>query len=113
MARNTLLRREDELDRGMDFVVVRGFRVNGKQVLPGERFDTSQVTVRRLRQMYDRRMIDIPQVGQPVTAPVAADPRAALSNEALAAQLTEKGIVPRPNASREWLLRKMRETFGE
>lgn len=114
MATNKFLRRDDEFDRGRDFVAVRGFRVNGQQVLPGERFDTSLVTVRRLRQMYDTRLIEFSKTGQPEVTPAQPmDVLGSLSDEALSEQLMAKGIVPRPNASREWLLRKVRGTNGE
>lgn len=113
----TTLSRQDEFDRGRDFVVVKNVIVNGKAYAPGDKFDTTQVTVRRLRQMYESRMIDIPHIGQPVKP--TPEPQAAgdgldlLTDEELGARLNSKGVVPRPNASREWLLRKVREAESE
>lgn len=106
MATRTNLRRTDEFDRGRDFVVVRNLTVDGRAFSPGERFDQTLVTVRRLRQMYDLHMIDITQA-----APVST--LESLSNEELATRLADNNVIARPNASREWLLRKVREISGE
>jgi len=80
MANN--LRRAEEFDRGRDFVVVREVTVNGKTYVPGEPFDPTEVTVRRLRQMYDARMIDLPATGQPKVAPPPSPPEVASEDAA-------------------------------
>jgi hypothetical protein len=101
----TNLRRTDTFDRGRDFVVVRDLTVDGVQFVSGQAFDATLVTVRRLRQMYDARLIDIPRDDQPEVAATTAE----RSNAELIEDLTAKGVVPRPGASREWLLRKLKE----
>jgi hypothetical protein len=106
------LRQGDEFDRGRGFVATKPFRFDGRDYVPGDFFDpTGIITTRRLRQMYDARMIDVapPSANPPAPLPEALGQ---LSDEDLVARLASKGIVPRPNASREWLLRKVRETTG-
>jgi hypothetical protein len=44
-------------DRGNDFFAVRSFKLNGCEIAPGSLFDKTLVTTRRLRQMYDARML--------------------------------------------------------
>lgn len=124
------LRREDEFDRGREFITVRNFVCGGKTFHPGEPFDQTLVTVRRLRQMFDSHMIDIPKIASAERAAVThtisvdhgntavepqqpGDDEAPMTNEELVARLLDNDVVPRPNASREWLLRKVRELSGQ
>lgn len=49
----------EEFDRGRDFVVARAFTCNNKELVPGVPFDKTQVPTRRLRQLFDLRMISM------------------------------------------------------
>jgi hypothetical protein len=59
MARNTRPR----FDREQDFIVVRSMLAAGKNFAAGDPFDKALVPERRLRQMYDLRILD--QVAPP------------------------------------------------
>lgn len=48
----------EDFDRGKDFVVKRQFKSGSKVYVPGILIDKTAFTVRRLRQLYDMRMID-------------------------------------------------------
>jgi len=47
-----------DFDRGQDFVVVRPFQFNGKGYHPGQTLDKGLFVMRRLRQLYDQRVIN-------------------------------------------------------
>ena len=47
-----------EFDPGWDFIVKRGLKASGVEFLPGDSFDKTKVTIRRLRQLYAQRWLD-------------------------------------------------------
>lgn len=54
-------------DRDADFVIARPFLLSGVNMQPGQRLDKTLVTVRRHRQLYDKRLVE--QGNPPVTMP--------------------------------------------
>ncbi len=49
----------EPFDRERDFVTSRSLPVSGRVFTPGERFDKTLVTDRRLRQMYEQRILNV------------------------------------------------------
>lgn len=47
----------EEFDRDRDFVVMRPLLAQGTQFQPGDLFDNSAVTTRRLRQLWEQRFL--------------------------------------------------------
>lgn len=45
-------------DRDANFVIIRPFTLSGVQMKVGAAFDKTLVTVRRHRQLYERRLVD-------------------------------------------------------
>lgn len=48
-----------KFDRNDEFVVRRGFVLNGSAMNSGDAIDKSQLSDRRLRQLYDTRRVEI------------------------------------------------------
>ena len=67
-------------DRDQEFVASRPLRVSGKEFGPGDSFDTTLVTTRRLHQMYERRWVHY------------SNPQGVM--EKARQKLTDKGKVP-------------------
>ena len=65
----------EAFDRDMDFEAVKAFKFDGKAFIPGQSFDKTQVTTRRLRQLYDNRYLRMVEpAGDPVVREVAPRP---------------------------------------
>lgn len=96
----TSLHTHEEFDRERDFTVTREFTLNGQRLVPGDVFDKSQVTVRRLRQLYEQRSL---RMGPASEAPQS--PFAAMSVEELRDWLVRHGVVPRAT----WSDNRLRE----
>lgn len=47
----------EEFDRGRNFVVARSFTFNAQGFVPGQPIDKTLFSLRRLRQLYDKRDI--------------------------------------------------------
>lgn len=97
--------RRDPFDRERSFIVSKSLTIFGDKLVPGQVFDKTLVTTRRLRQLYDSRFLAIaPDVKSP--EPVF-DPDK-MSDEQLKLFLEDHGVVPRYNAKRTWLVDKVR-----
>lgn len=69
-------RRPEPFDRARDFTVVRPFTLDGRALAPGEAFDKSLLTTRRLRQLFDqRRLAMAPKLTASTSGASAADGR--------------------------------------
>lgn len=100
----TFPRKAEEFDRDRGFAARVPIRVSGRQFQPGDQFDKSLVTTRRLRQLFDNRnlvMLSHEEVEPP--APSRPDFNS-LPNEALMSWLSARGAIMRPNTPRERLI---------
>jgi len=52
----------EEFDRDRDFVVTREVQASGHQFFPGQPFDKSLVTERRLRLLYEQNRITFAEI---------------------------------------------------
>lgn len=70
----------EDFDRGRDFIATRGFTLSGRNLNPGDLIDKTALPTRRLRQLYDRRLVAYAKVspaamkllqypGEPVGSP--------------------------------------------
>lgn len=99
--------RREPFDRDREFTVTKGFTLHGRDFGPGDPFNKYLVTTRRLRQMFDSRLIKMNGVAVVVTLP-KFDPDK-MSDTQLTLYLEDHGVVPRFGAGRDWLLKKVRE----
>ena len=111
----TLLRRA-AFDRNRDFVAARDLTFSGKALGSGQPFDKRIVTVRKLRQLYEARFLDMRDTTDPVDQALAeADaqqPRRmaeALTDAELRGLLEEAGQIVRYTTPRPRLIEYARE----
>ena len=105
MAKNPNAR--EPFDPGRSFVVVRVTApVQGKKFGPKQPFDKTLVSTRRLRQMYDLRMVDMIPPARAIIAPPPPPPPTleSFSDDELREWLQAREIIPRRKATREKLL---------
>lgn len=50
----------DAFDPAQTFIIRRPLRLNGEDLQPGKPFDKTRVPLRRLRQLFDQRMLSYP-----------------------------------------------------
>ena len=100
--------RRDAFDRDREFVVGKSLTLRGRPFGPGDAFDKTLVSTRRLRQLYDSRYL---KMSDAQTATISAVDPDAMSDNQLILYLEDNGVVPRFGASRTWLVRKVREVL--
>lgn len=108
--------RREPFDRSREFEVCRTIKVNGRLYEPGYLFDKTEVNVRRLRQMFEQRTLNMLPAGVVKTPKMVGGTSlkpdfARLPIEALREWLSSRHIIPRFNtkksklalmASEEW-----------
>lgn len=99
--------RRQSFDRDREFVVVRNLTIHGQQLGPGDPFNSNLVSTRRLRQMYESRLITMSGSAKKAKQPASFDP-AKMSDAQLSLFLEDHGVVPRFGAPREWFVGKVR-----
>lgn len=103
------------------FTATKTLICNGKLIKAGEVFDKTLVNTRRLRQMYEQRMLDMaePQktmaaLPKPNELVVPQKPKfTELSNEGLRIWLRNNGVIARPRATRQKLLELVEAKWKE
>lgn len=99
--------RRTAFDPGLTYEVAREFRLNGELLCPGDAFDAGKADPRRMRQLYDTRLIRAAPgsdgrrlvarrplvVGGAHYAPGDAIPRDAVKSAARLSQLIARGDV--------------------
>lgn len=93
----------EKFDPARDFIVNRSLKCGGRDFVRGSLFDKTIVSTRRLRQLYDRRdvnMLAAAEKPRTVTPPKFSF----LPVEAVADWLRQHGIVPRFGATKESLV---------
>lgn len=101
------------------YTVAKTLLLNGKLINAGDVFDKTLVNTRRLRQMYEQRMLQIvddpqalPQADE-VTIPTKPD-FLSLSNEGLRLWLRNNGgFIPKPRTPRPKLLELVEQKWQE
>ena len=92
------LRKPEAFDRSRNFTVTRSLTVQGKVFPPGSRFEKTLVPTRRLRQLFDQRVIRMdPALG---LASYLHD----LDDQQLRDWLALRGVTPRFGMKRDKLL---------
>jgi len=96
MARIGTLR--DTFDRDMDFVATKAFKLSGAPFIPGQNFDKTLVTTRRLRQLYDGRYLRMVEPEGGVIHEVRPRPVVEIGNASVAEPKPEVQVeIPRPS----------------
>jgi hypothetical protein len=92
-----------EFDRDRELIVVKPFNIQGRRWNCEEVFDPKQVTVRRLRQLYDSRylkhMPEIKSAAQPTEAPPPIPKFEELTSAGIKQWLKNHGVRPHPRTS--------------
>lgn len=109
MAIEITLKRE-KFDRERAFEANRLIRCNGVEFVPGQSFDKTLVTTRRLRQMYDNRDLRMSEKQEPENNGIDID---AMSERQLTLLLEDNGIVVRYGKGRDWLVKRAKTFLQE
>src|SRR5262245_2216464 len=113
MTRNN---QREAFEPGRDFTVVKAFRCEGMDFAPGQTFDKTRTTTRRLQQLYEQGRVRMqPEVfilDSPVEAllrqrPDGSPDFAMMSMDELRQHLADHGVVARPSWDRGKLLEKI------
>lgn len=103
-------------DPDRTFTATRNLILNGKLIEKGTVFEKTLVNTRRLRQMYEQRMLDMQDEDEaPVSVthePIKPD-FDTLSNEGLRIWLRNNGYIARPKMPREKLLQLVEQKWKE
>lgn len=95
--------RRDSFDSNRTFTVTRPVTLSGKKFREHDPFDKAIVSLRRLRLLYEQRVLQMADAGP--AAPQTVDP-AQMSDHQLTLLLEDNGTVIRPNATRQWLIER-------
>lgn len=114
---------QEPFDPTRQFVATRTMICGGKHFLAGQLFNKNLVNTRRLRQMYEQRMLRMMPQDEPLVTQVLENMKPEkpkfeeLSNEGLRLWLRNNGYIPKPRTPREKLLElveiKWKEYFDE
>lgn len=108
----------EQFDPNATFVALRTIVTQSKHFNPGDEFDKKLVNVRRLRQLYEQRWLDMVDTPAPTldTAkskiPVKPD-FLHISNEGLRVWLRNHGITPSPKTMRDKLIEMAEQKWKE
>ena len=109
----------EPFDPEREFAAARPFTCRGTQFKIGAVFTKSLVNTRRLRQMYEHRLLtmlpyDSTAKTEPEKQEAPVKPEfVRLSSDGLRAWLTKQNVVPKPKATRTILLQLAEETWKE
>lgn len=111
MARYTAFPKLKPFDRDQDFIVKRSIKCSGKSYNPGDKLDKTRLTTRRLRQLYEQRIVVMvePEDKDLDDKPVFH----AMSYESLWAWLELRGVVPRYGSSGDKLVSMAERVWAE
>ncbi len=101
LARYTAFPRMQPFNRECEFIVRRGIKVAGIDLKDGDPIDKTQLTTRRLRQLYEQRYIvqGEPKQSIPTLVPHSIDFKQ-LPTAAIITWLAARNKIPRPNSDR-------------
>jgi hypothetical protein len=105
--------RQEQFDRDRSFTVRQPVTVSGRFFSPGEPFDKTLVTTRRLRQMFEQRRLIMSGESE-VAEVVVQSPRpdfSSLPAEAILSWLEARDIVPRIGTPHERLVERANEEW--
>lgn len=106
--------RLDKFDESRTFIVRKNVRVSGHDFVPGEQFDKALVTVRRLRQMYEQRIVIM--ADEELVKTLARRRRPVFSNlpiEALRDWLRQHGVIARHNQNHAALVQRAEREYDK
>lgn len=111
----------EEFDASRSFIARRAMRVGGVDYRDGEDFDKHAVPIRRLRQLFENRKINMKPLDEAAATPETAPEKAGqgrkpqfrrMDDENLRRWLADQGSIPRATWGRPKLLERCNEVWN-